>query len=145
VADQGGRDLVHARVAREVARGELRKLGVVVVREAFANLAQVLLDDVRVVEQPIAGRPDVLFGVGGGREADASAREDAAGALEPGEQGRSAVTLRERAEDLGPRDGSRALGEPFGAEELASDRASEEVERRGGTAREKRTPEAGPA
>ena len=53
VADQGDRQLVNARVARQGTRGELGKLAVVASRQGLVDLADVLLNDVEVVEQPL--------------------------------------------------------------------------------------------
>jgi hypothetical protein len=59
MANQADRDLVDARVSRERACSQFGQLLVVASRHARADLAQVLLNDVEVVEQPFAGRADV--------------------------------------------------------------------------------------
>jgi hypothetical protein len=88
----------------------------------------VLLHDVVVVEQPVPGRAEVGALVGGSGEARVGALQDAAGAFEAGEQGRAppAAGSRRRETLAGGRD-LGALGEVLGAEELAVDRAGEEV------------------
>ena len=86
VRDQRDRQLVDARIAGERSAGELRQLAVVAARQALAHLADVLLDDVEVVEQPLAGRADVGPVVGGGGEPGVGLVQDAAGLVQPGEQ-----------------------------------------------------------
>ena len=47
-----------ARVAREMAVGELGQLAVVVRGQVVADLAELLVDDVEVVDEPLGGRRD---------------------------------------------------------------------------------------
>ena len=65
VRDQLDRYFVDARESRERAARELGQLPVVALRQVCADLADVLLDDVEVVEEPFAGRADVDAFVGG--------------------------------------------------------------------------------
>ena len=67
VRDQGDGQLVDPRVAGQRAAGQLGQLAVVAARQALADLADVLLDHVVVVEQPLAGgaRRPALVGRGG--------------------------------------------------------------------------------
>ena len=56
VADQLHRHRVDARVARQLAQGELGQLAVVVSRQVLAHVADLGRDQVVVVEQPLRGR-----------------------------------------------------------------------------------------
>ena len=51
----------HPRVAGEVAIGQLGKLAVVVRRQVVADLAELLVDDGEVVDEPLGGRRDRAF------------------------------------------------------------------------------------
>ena len=53
VCDQLARERVDARVSGERTVGELRQLEVVLSRKVLANLADLILDDVMVVAQPV--------------------------------------------------------------------------------------------
>ena len=61
VRDEGPRDAVHARIAGERSVGERRQLPVEAQRQIVADLAQLLVDDEEVVEQPLGGRRDPAF------------------------------------------------------------------------------------
>jgi len=87
----------------------------------------VFLDDVVVVEQPFARRPDVDLGIRGGGQAPLRVVEDAAAAVEPCEQrGRPPAAAR-GGEPLDPRDRLRPLREAIDAEQVAADRPGEQV------------------
>ena len=85
-----------------------------------------LLDHVEVVEQPLAGRPDVVVPLLGGGEPVVGVGEDPAGLVESREQ---VVTGPggPRGEPLPLREGPRALGQALGAQQLAPDRAGDEL------------------
>ena len=125
MTDQLDRELVHARVSRQCAGRQLGQFLVVLVRERGANLAHVLLNDVIVVQQPLAR----------GRDVDPVRRRVAQSVLylrqyrscivQAAEQ-RTGATPHWRWSDLLlARDGSRAFGEPVDPEHLASDRTYE--------------------
>ena len=84
-----------------------------------------LLDDVEVVEQPVAGRTDVNVVLGGGREPGMRVVEDAAGLVEPLEQTGPPPRRVAREDPLAGRDRAGPVGEVFGAQQLAPDRAGE--------------------
>src|SRR3990172_700888 len=56
--DEGPGDAEDPRIAGERSVGELRQLPVVAGRQIVADLADLLLDEVVVVEQPLGGRRD---------------------------------------------------------------------------------------
>src|SRR4029079_19160124 len=60
VGDERDGDLVDPGIPRERSGGEFGQLAVVLPREALANLEDVLLHHVQVVEQPFPGGPDVV-------------------------------------------------------------------------------------
>ena len=59
--DKGPGDAEDARIAGERPAGELRQLAVVARRQIVADLADLLVDDVEVVDQPLRGRGDRPF------------------------------------------------------------------------------------
>ena len=61
VGDVRPRQPEHPRVAVEMAAGQLRELAVVVAREVVADLAELLVDDREVVDEPLGGRRDRAF------------------------------------------------------------------------------------
>jgi hypothetical protein len=87
----------------------------------------VILHHVKVVEQPFAGGADVQAPVGGGGEPGMRLLENAPGAVEAVEQRGPAarpfppVQPLPRGEGLGP------LAEMFGAEQLATNGAGEQI------------------
>ena len=85
------------------------------------------LDDVIVVEQPFARRPDVDLGIRGGGQAALRVVEDAAAAVEPCEQRRCPPAAARGREPLDPRDGLRPFREAIGAEQVAANGAGEQV------------------
>jgi hypothetical protein len=90
------------------------------------DLANVLLHDVEVVEEPLAGRRHVATRAGVIREADVGIVEDAPRGIEARQQRRARSAPALRADALGARDRERALSEPVGTERLAADRAREQ-------------------
>jgi len=72
VSDEGPCHAEHPRKAGERTSGQLRQLPVVAGRQIVADLADLLFDEVIVVEQPLGGRSDrTAFpdrGGGGGAE-----------------------------------------------------------------------------
>jgi hypothetical protein len=86
----------------------------------------VLLNDVEVVEKPLAGRPDVRLRGGGRGQALVRGGENALRALQSREQGCASPSLA-RNEGLGARLDACPLGQMFGSEQLAANRASERL------------------
>jgi hypothetical protein len=76
VRDQFDRDLVHAWESRERSIRELRELAIVAFRQRRANLADVLLDRVKIVEEPFASRAYVDAIVCGVAECFASVEQE---------------------------------------------------------------------
>ena len=127
VRDQRDRQLVHPRISRESPARQLGQLPVVAAGQALAHLADVLLHDMEVVEQPFARGADVEITVGRGREACVGVVENPAGAVEPGEQGGVAPAAGATHEPLSGRDGAGAVAEVFGAQQLAADRTGKQL------------------
>jgi hypothetical protein len=91
----------------------------------------VFLHHVVIVEKPLAGGADVCGPVGGGGEPSVGVVEDDPGGVEPREEGRaSAATGAGQPLAGGKLPG--ALGEVLGSEQLAADRAGDEVLTGGG-------------
>ena len=84
-----------------------------------------LLDDVVVVEQPLAGGADVDAAIGGGGEPGLRIVQDPAGPVQPGEQ-RGTPAGGPGGEPLALGQVLRALGQVLRAEQLAADRSREE-------------------
>jgi mannose-6-phosphate isomerase-like protein (cupin superfamily) len=88
----------------------------------------VLLDDVEVVEQPVARRADVDFLVGRGGQPRVGVIEDQPGAVETGEErGATAPAMVAAAEPLAGRDVPGAVDQVLDAEQLAANRAREQL------------------
>jgi hypothetical protein len=141
MGDEGDDQLVDARVSGEGPARELGELAVVAARETLPYLADVLLDDVEVVEQPLARRSDVGVAVGGVGEPGVGVVEDAPRVVEAREQARAGPPARGEALLAG--DGARALAQVLGAEQLAADGAREQVLRRSVSPEEQAGEEAG--
>ena len=126
VGDQRNRDLVDAWVAREWASGKFGKLAIVACRQTGANLLQVLLHDVIVVEQPFGGRPGV-DALGAGREqACVGVGEDASGVREAREWTRWKQRSSTGLKPLRTRYLARARREVVDPEEVTMDGTDEQ-------------------
>jgi len=75
----------------------------------------VLLDDVEVVEKPVAGRTDVETPLGTGIQLVVDAVEDIPRVLEPHEQRPNTSLLLRGKKVMPARDGARSFTEPLGA------------------------------
>jgi hypothetical protein len=87
----------------------------------------VLLDDVKVVEEPFTRRADVELLIGGGGEPRVSLVEKAARVVEPGEQGRMTTTPAGSCDALGSGDGTSPIGEVLRSEQLTANRARQQL------------------
>ena len=126
VGDEGDRDLVHPRVARDRAGGELGQLAVVAAGQALADLEDVLLDHVDVVQQPLAGRADVVIALGRRGQPVVGIGHDPPGLVEPIQQA-TPRARGARGEALCLRHRSGAVRQVLGTEELAPDRPGDEL------------------
>ena len=126
VGDEGDRDLVDPRIPRERTGGELGQLAVVLPREALADLQDVLLHHVQVVEQPFPGGPDVVVPLRRLGEPVMRVGEDLPGLVQAIQQP-MARPRRLCREALAARHGPGLLGQALGAEQLAPDRAREQL------------------
>jgi hypothetical protein len=125
VRDKLDRYFVRARVSGEGAGSKLGKLLVVALGEIRPDLPYVLLNDVEVVEKPVAGRTDVETALGTGIQLVVDAIEDIPRVLESEEQ-RSYASLLLRGEKVMPTcDGTRSFTESLGAQHFAANRADE--------------------
>ncbi len=127
VGDERDRQLVDPRVARQRAGGQHRQLAVVAAGEALLHLTDVLLHHVIVVQQPLAGGADVGAAIGGGGELGVRVIQGAAGVVEPGEERRAPPVRRHLREPLPRGHVLGPLGQVLGAEQLAADRAGQQI------------------
>ena len=135
VRDQRDGDLIHARILRQRPRHEERQLAEVRLRQALRNLARMLAHDMKVVEQPVAGRSDVGPARCRRRELRVGALKDAPRLPETNEEPRRTRThaalapLADRM--LLRRELARALSEMLGPEQFAANRPRVDILRRG--------------
>ena len=131
VGDQLDGQLVDAGIARERSLGELGQLGVVAARQVLADLDDVFLDHVEIVQEPVAGGADVHAPIGGVGERRAGFLQQPFGVVEAAEQ-RAGDDLRAEmggaagrrlGDALAQRERPRVRREAFGAEQLAAERA----------------------
>ena len=101
------------RVADERTGGELRELAIVGRRKVLTDLADLFLDDVEVVEQPLGRRSDRPAGVDGRTEATVGGHEHTFVVAQPGLQ--RPVHDAPRADNLGPGELHGARFEAFDA------------------------------
>ena len=121
VGHEGPGQAVHARVAGQRPLGQLGQLAVEPGREVVADLAQLLVDDVKVVDQPFRRRRDrALLADGGGDDAVRLA-EHATVVLDARQQ--APPPARPVRDGLGRRQALGVLLESLDAEELGTDRA----------------------
>ena len=123
VRDVGPGETEHSRVAGERPLGQLRQLAVVVRRKVVADLAQLLVDDREVVDQPLGRRRDRAFLSGRAGEHAVGLDQDA---TVVSDSGLHVASPARRIGDL-LRGGERVgmLLEALDAEELGQDRLLE--------------------
>ena len=125
--DERDRQLVDTGVSWQRATRQLGELAVVPARQTLPYFADVLLDDVEVVQQPFAGRAYVDISVGGFRQPGMNVVQDLAGLIEtrqqpgPTRRATSLYDLLSGRNLLGP------FREMLGAQQLAADRTSEQL------------------
>jgi hypothetical protein len=124
--DQGDGQLVDPGVTGQGTAGQLRELPVVATRQALPHLADVLLHDVVVVEQPLTGGADVSGPIGGG-ETVVGLLEDPAGPVQAGKERGPPSGPSPRRQALAGGDLLGPLGQAFGAQQLAPDGPREAV------------------
>ena len=107
VGDQLAREDVDARISLKGAVGELGQLEVVAARKVLPDLADLILNDVMVVAQPVLGRDRLRVGAGGGREEAVRRIEARSAVVERGQQ-RAAAPRIARPADALPRCARRA-------------------------------------
>ncbi len=123
VCDVGPGETQDPRVAREMALGQLGELAVVVRRQVVADLAELLVDDVEVVDEPLGGRRDRPFVLDRPGQDAVRLQQDAAVL---GDAGPDGVSPTGRVGDrLGGGKRLRVLLQPLHAEELREDRLLE--------------------
>jgi hypothetical protein len=129
VGDQGGGDFIHSREPEQRSARELRELAVVAAGQAAAHLPDVFFDDVEVVQEPLAGRPDVQLAVGGNREARPDVGQDRTGLAESIEEPGAPPRPSTEGDPLGGRERAGPLSQVFGAKEVAAERTGEKLVR----------------
>ena len=120
VRDVGPREAHHPRIAGEMAARQLRELAVVARGQVVVDLAELLVDDVEVVDEPLGRRRDRTVLLDRPGEDAVRLEEHAAVLGDAGLDGASAA--RRRGDRL---DGSENLGvlfQPLDAQELLEDR-----------------------
>jgi hypothetical protein len=120
VSDERPGEADHARVSLEEALGELRQLAIEATRQILANFADLLVDDVEVVDQPFRRRHDRPLFAYCLRERSIRREQDATVVGEPRQQGSPAARIVRHA--LGGGETLRMLLQPLAAEQLGADR-----------------------
>ena len=123
VRDERDRQLVDPGVAGERAPGQLGQLAVIAPRQAVAHLADVLLHDVVVVEQPLSRRPDVGLGRS---QPGVGAGQDGLRAIQPGQQG-CPPPLAATGDPPLAGEGAGPLGQMLGPQQLAPKRYGDQL------------------
>ena len=118
--DEGPGQSEHARIALERPVRQLRQLAIEAARKIVADLANLLLDDVKVVDQPLGRRGDGAFLADGLADGAIGGEQHPAVVPQPCRQ-RTAGS-RPRRDALGRREALGMLLEALDAEELAADR-----------------------
>jgi hypothetical protein len=119
VGDERPGEADDARVSLEEALGELRQLAIEAPRQILANFADLLVDDVEVVDQPFRGRGDRALLAYRLRERPICREQDTAVVGEPRQQGPPAARIVRHALS-----GGETLGmllEALAAEQLGAD------------------------
>jgi hypothetical protein len=119
MGDEGPRHAEHPREARERSGGELRQLPVVAGRQIVANFADLLFDEVVVVEQPLGGRRDCATLADRLRDGAIRFEQNRLVVLQP--RGEGAPGRRPRGDGLGRRKTLGMLLEALDTEELLAD------------------------
>jgi hypothetical protein len=125
VRDELDRYFVRARVPGEGAGSKLGKLLVVALREIRPDFPYVLLNDVEIVEKPVAGRTDVETALGTAIQLVVDPIENIPRVLEPHEQRANASLLLRGKEVMPACDGTRSFTETLGTQYFAANRADE--------------------
>ncbi len=120
VRDVGPGQPVDPRVSREVALGDLGQQAVIALREVVANVPDLFVDDVEVVEQPLRGRRDRLSLPHRLGDVPVSSQENPRVVIDPGEEIQSFRGLLSRA--LGRGQALGVLLQPLHTEDLGTDR-----------------------
>ena len=120
VRDVRPREAEDARIPLQRTVGQLRELAVVVGRQVVPDLADLLVDDVEVVDQPFGGRRDRAFSLDGARQGPVRREQDPAVLRDP-RSDRAPLTGR-IGNGLGSGQALGVLLEPFHAEELRENR-----------------------
>ena len=123
MGDVGPGETQDPRVAREVALGQLGELAVVVRGQVVADLSELLVDDVEVVDQPLGSRRDRTFFLDGPGQNAVRLQQDAAVI---GDSGPDRMSPPGRVgHGLSGRKSLSVLLQPLHAEELREDRLFE--------------------
>src|SRR5687768_12097774 len=116
---------VGARITGKGAGSELGQLFVVALGKICPDLPYVLLDDIEVVEEPVARRTDVETALGAGVELVVHPVEDVSGILEPKQQRCYAALFLGRKKVVPARDCARSLAKSLRAQHFATNRTDE--------------------
>jgi len=119
MCDEGPGDAEDSRIAGERSDGQLRQLPIVATRQVVADLANLLLDEVIVVEQPLAGRRDCTALLDRAGDGAIGAEQDRLVLLQP--DGERPPARRPRGDRLSRRKALGMLLETLDTEELLAD------------------------
>jgi hypothetical protein len=125
VRDQLDRYLVRARIPGQRTRRELRKLLVITLGQIGPYFTDVLLDDVEVVQQPVARRADVEPTLGSMIQLLVNPIENKLRVVEAQQQRARTTLFLGWEEMMTAGDRARSLTKSFGAQDLTADRANE--------------------
>ena len=120
MGDEGPGETEDPRIAGERPLGQFRQLAIVAGRQVVANLADLLLDEVIVVEQPFGGRNDASAALQFRGARPVGGEQDGGVVVEPRAQRQNRRGSRRHR--LRGGEALRMLLEPFDAEEFLSDR-----------------------
>jgi hypothetical protein len=119
MGDQSQGDRVNSRIILQLTVSEFGKLVVVTLGEVFANFAELLFDNMKIINEPFGSRRDRTAAAYRFYESTISGNEFSAVVLEPGQQ--TGPTLLPNDSVFGGKN-LRVLLETFDAEHLLTDR-----------------------
>jgi hypothetical protein len=125
VRDQFDRYLVRAWIPPQRSGRELGKLLVIALGKIRPDLADVLLNDVEVVQQPVARRTDVESALGPMIQFLVDSIEDYLRVIEANQQRARATLLLGGEKVMAAGNRARAFPKSFGTQHLAANRANE--------------------
>jgi hypothetical protein len=127
VRDERDGELVHARITGERSAYRLGQLAVITLGQAVVDLPDVLLNDVKVVEEPFAGGTHIDAPARSSSEPRVHVVQDFAGVRQTGEERGVPPPEARLRHALIARDGAHAVGELVDTQKLSAQGAGEEI------------------